>query len=186
MFLVVSLMGREIVAAALDHHKKLCLDAGALCRRLGISERAATDQLSNNKWLRSAFEQLSPTETEDIQVEIASKGTAETLRTAVVQWVAIATKKDQSMHQISMVTDMEERRNEAQKINEQLSDQLSLPVEDVGALAQRSMEKPKSADKKKSEGKKARKKAAAPELDDEEPEEDEAAEEYEETDEDAR
>lgn len=184
MFLVVSLMGREIVAAALDHHKKLCLDAGALCRRLGISERAATDQLSNNKWLRSAFEQLSPTDTDDVNVEIASKGTAETLRTAVVQWVAIATKKDQSMHQISMVTDMEPRRDEAQKINAQLSDQLSLPVEDIGALAQRSMEKPKAKGKDKPKGK-GKKGKAAPELD-EEPEEGEESDEYVDTDEDTR
>lgn len=144
MQLVTTLLGREVAVSALENVRDLIHKRGALDRRLEFPEKSAKEALSTNGYVAGVFSEVPETEEGDVSLEFKSANSAKHLRVALIQWTAMASKKDQSVHGMALITDIDSRRAEAQGMLNQLNDQLSLGVEDISALADASLgKKPK-------------------------------------------
>lgn len=144
---------RMVAIAALILDSDLIQDRSALDRRLGFAEREATEGLSTNTWLKSAFDQMAMDKGKKV-LELPSKTAAERLRYALINWTASAVKKDKGVHNLTLFTDIDKKTAAAQELVDQLSEQLSLEIENVQALAVRAEGKEKPAGGKKKKGKK--------------------------------
>lgn len=156
MELVTTLIGREVAAAALDEDKKLIQNRAALDRRLFFESKEAGEALSTNKYLRGVFEAVPVSETGDVAIELGARESARRLRIALIGWGAIATKRDQGVHALTLSTDIDVRKAEAQKMLDACAAILELPIEDISVLASEQLKKKAAA--------KAAKKEAQPSL----------------------
>jgi hypothetical protein len=74
-------------------------------------------------------------------LEFEAPMAARAMRVALIQWVSLAITRNKSAHGATLTTDLGARRSAAQNLVDQLSDQLSLPIEDVSALVARAGKK---------------------------------------------
>lgn len=154
MLLTVNIMGREVIAAALAHHKKLSHDAAALLRRLRIPDKPLQEEIQRNKFLTGIFESIAVDSEEEHTVDMGARESVRALQTALVQQVSVMQKADLQLRAKSMTTDSELRISEAQRISDACSAILEIPVLDVTAMATKlAPEKPAPKEKPESEGK---------------------------------
>ncbi len=93
----------------------------------------ADGALSTNAYNQGLFEGVPSTEGGDVTLDIPTAQSAGGMRNALTLWGAAATKKDASVHQLTLSTDVNDRKKAAQIMSDQLSDQLELPVIDITA-----------------------------------------------------
>lgn len=133
MFLNCTRLMREVALAAIAQHKDLNLQAGALLRRLGHSEKQTKDALGVNAYLQSAFDGAGLEDTEKT-IEISTAEGARQMLKCLELWGSGAVKKDASVHQFTLITDIDVRKSAAQNMADALSEQLSLPMTDIAAF----------------------------------------------------
>jgi hypothetical protein len=127
-----SLVGREIAHSALSEDKKLIQKAASECRRVGASEKELTEFIATNEWLVAAFEAVSTEEKGMVTIDIPNESAARRLRQALTIWGSMATKKNDNVLTLTLETDAPEKKPVAQEMCDALSEQLQLPLVNIG------------------------------------------------------
>ena len=127
---------REIVVAALEIAKKLAQDVASGARRLGLIEQPALDTIGRLAFVKGEFDKILPGDQGPADVELP-RDAAGVLRTALGLWASAALRKDRDAKQLVLITDVSKVEKEAQELLDALSDQLSLPIENIATLDER-------------------------------------------------
>jgi hypothetical protein len=143
MFLLTTAAQRDIIKVALVNQKKLANDLFSVLKRLGESERPALKAQGIVEYLIDEFEKMNVGERDQKKWDLQPDG-AKMLRAALGNWARQALARSEAAAQLSLTTNVSKQETEAQQLLNQLNDQLSLPLIDIGAYVEQMEEKPEA------------------------------------------
>lgn len=147
MILTTTPAQRDIVKIALVNQKKLTNDAYSILKRLGKSAKPAIEASGTVEYLSDSFAKLNVGERDQKAWDI-NPGGAEQLRAALINWARQALARSESAQQLSLTTNVSAQESAAQHLIDQLNDQLSLPITDIGSLVEQQDARPIEKDEK--------------------------------------
>ena len=146
MFITTTPAQRDIIKIALLNQKKLASDLFSVLKRLGEHERLALKCQGLVEYLLDEFDKMNVGERDQKKWELMPDG-AKMLRAAIGNWARVALLRSEAAAQLSLTTNVSKQETEAQQILNQLNDQLTLPLIDIGAYVEQMEAKPEKEEK---------------------------------------
>ena len=135
-FVNTTYLQRTLTAIALDVGEKAAKDAMSAHRRLELSETAAEQLLGSLQYVRNALNKILPAQQGEERVDNLTPTAMKAWRIALATWIRVVTKRAEADKQKGLNTNLFELSKAAQGVLDQLHEQLSLPIVDIGAFVE--------------------------------------------------
>ncbi len=135
-FVNTTFLQRTLTAIALDVAEKAAKDAMSAHRRLELPETAAEQLLGSLQYVRNALNKILPAQQGEERVDNLTPTAMKAWRIALATWIRVVTKRAEADKQKGLNTNLFELSKAAQGVLDQLHEQLSLPIVDIGAFVE--------------------------------------------------